>query len=234
MPHGGPFVEETVYYHDEWAQMLANNGYMVLQPQYRGSLKYGLEFYKSAFINGSEAGYAMQDDKDDGALHLVKTGLADPDRIAMFGWSYGGYAALIAASREDQIYQCAIAGAAVSDMRMQLNYYRYQLSGSQKISQLNYRDGAVNPIDVADKVNIPLLIVHGESDQRVPLEHFDKYTGALDRAGINYKKLVLEGADHFSSTLFYHHKMSLYENLLAFLADDCGLKSDSSSLAVSD
>ena len=234
MPHGGPFVDETIYYYDEWAQMLANNGYMVLQPQYRGSLKYGLEFYKSAFINGSEAGYAMQDDKDDGALHLVKTGLADPDRIAMFGWSYGGYAALIAASREDQIYQCAIAGAAVSDMRMQLNYYRYQLSGSQKISQLNYRDGAVNPIDVADKVNIPLLIVHGESDQRVPLEHFDKYTGALDRAGINYKKLVLEGADHFSSTLFYHHKMSLYENLLAFLADDCGLKSDSSSLAVSD
>ena len=234
MPHGGPFVEETVYYHDEWAQMLANNGYMVLQPQYRGSLKYGLEFYKSAFINGSEAGYAMQDDKDDGALHLVKTGLADPDRIAMFGWSYGGYAALIAASREDQIYQCAIAGAAVSDMRMQLNYYRYQLRGSQKISQLNYRDGAVNPIDVADKVNIPLLIVHGESDQRVPLEHFDKYTGALDRAGINYKKLVLEGADHFSSTLFYHHKMSLYENLLAFLADDCGLKRDSASLAVSD
>ncbi len=54
-------------------------------------------------------------------------GLVDPDRMAMFGWSYGGYAALIAASREDQIYQCVIAGAAVSDPLMQVNYYRYQL-----------------------------------------------------------------------------------------------------------
>ena len=224
MPHGGPFVDETVYYFDEWAQMLANNGYMVLQPQYRGSLKYGLDFYKSAFIDGSEAGHAMQDDKDDGALHLVKKGLVDPDRIAMFGWSYGGYAALIAASREDQIYQCAIAGAAVSDMRMQLNYYRYQLRGSQKIAQLSYRDGAVNPIEVANKVNIPLLIVHGDSDQRVPPEHFDKYVDELDRAGISYRKLVRGGADHFSTTLFCHHEISLYESMLDFLSNDCELK----------
>lgn len=231
MPHGGPFVDETVDYFDEWAQMLANNGYMVLQPQYRGSLKYGLEFYKSAFIDGSEAGHAMQDDKDDGALHLVKMGLVDRDRIAMFGWSYGGYAALIAAAREDQIYQCAIAGAAVSDMRMQLNYYRYQLRGSQKIAQLSYRDGAVNPIDVAHKVNIPLLIVHGDSDQRVPPEHFDKYIDKLDRAGISYKKLILEGADHFSNTLFYRHKISLYENMLEFLNNDCGLKKEKTTLA---
>ena len=234
MPHGGPYVSETVDRFSEWPQMLANNGYMVLQPQYRGSQKYGLDFYKSAFINGSEAGRAMQDDKDDGAMHLVKQGMADPDRLAMFGWSYGGYAALIAASREDQLYQCVIAGAAVTDPDMQMDYYRYRIRGASKVEQLTTWDGAISPIKEVDKINVPMLIVHGDRDQRVPPEHFDKYIAALDRAGVDYDKLILEGADHFSNTLFYHHKLTLYQSMLDFFEQDCGLKSDSASLAVSD
>ena len=223
MPHGGPYVSEVVDGFFEWAQMLANNGYMVLQPQYRGSRKYGLEFYKSAFINGSEAGRAMQDDKDDGALHLVKEGLVDPNRMAMFGWSYGGYAALVAASREDQIYQCVIAGAAVTDPDMQVDYYRYAIEGAPKIEQLNTWDQAVSPMKEVDKINVPLLIVHGDNDQRVPPEHIDKYIAALDRANVPYEKLILEGADHFENTLFYDHKMALYTNLLRFLNEDCSM-----------
>ncbi|REJ59394.1 MAG: S9 family peptidase [Proteobacteria bacterium] len=231
MPHGGPYVSETVDRFDEWSQMLANNGYMVLQPQYRGSQKYGLDFYKSAFINGSEAGRAMQDDKDDGALYLVKQGLVDPDRMAMFGWSYGGYAALIAAAREDQIYQCVIAGAAVTDPDMQMDYYRYRIEGSAKIEQLTTWDGAVSPIKEVKKINVPMLVVHGDNDQRVPPEHFDKYIDELDRAGIDYKKLILEGADHFSNTLFYHHKIALYETMLDFFENDCGSMSTGDALA---
>jgi dipeptidyl aminopeptidase/acylaminoacyl peptidase len=231
MPHGGPYVAETVDRFDEWPQLLANNGYMVLQPQYRGSQKYGLDFYKSAFINGSEAGRAMQDDKDDGALYLVKQGLVDPDRMAMFGWSYGGYAALVAAAREDQIYQCVIAGAAVTDPEMQMDYYRYRIEGSAKIEQLTTWDGAVSPIKEVKKINVPMLIVHGDNDQRVPPEHFDKYIAELDRAGIDYQKLILEGADHFSSTLFYEHKMALYESMLDFFKSDCGSMSASNSVA---
>lgn len=231
MPHGGPYVSETVDRFDEWSQMLANNGYMVLQPQYRGSQKYGLEFYKSAFINGSEAGRAMQDDKDDGALYLVKQGLVDPDRMAMFGWSYGGYAALIAAARDDQIYQCVIAGAAVTDPDMQMDYYRYRIEGSAKIEQLTTWDGAVSPIKEVKKINVPMLVVHGDNDQRVPPEHFDKYIDELDRAGIDYQKLILEGADHFSNTLFYHHKIALYETMLDFFENDCGSMSTGESLA---
>ena len=231
MPHGGPYVSETVDRFDEWSQLLANNGYMVLQPQYRGSQKYGLDFYKSAFINGSEAGRAMQDDKDDGALYLVKQGLVDPDRMAMFGWSYGGYAALVAASREEQIYQCVIAGAAVTDPDMQIDYYRYRIEGAQKIEQLTTWDGAVSPIKEVKKVNVPMLIVHGDNDQRVPPEHFDKYIDELDRAGIDYQKLILEGADHFSNTLFYHHKIALYEKMLSFFENDCGAMSTGDSLA---
>ena len=231
MPHGGPYVPEITDEFDEWSQLLANYGYMVFQPQYRGSLKYGLNFYKSAFINGSEAGRAMQDDKDDGALHLVKQGLVDPNRMAMFGWSYGGYAALVAASREDQIYQCVIAGAAVTDPDMQMDYYRYRIQGSAKIEQLTTWDGAVSPIKEVGKINVPLLIVHGDNDQRVPPEHFDKYVAELDKAEIDYQKLILEGADHFSNTLFYGHKMALYEKMLDFFENDCGSMSASDALA---
>ncbi|MBT6182000.1 MAG: S9 family peptidase [Halieaceae bacterium] len=231
MPHGGPYVSETTDTFDEWSQMLANNGYMVFQPQYRGSKKYGLEFYKSAFINGSEAGHAMQDDKDDGALYLAKQGLVDPDRMAMFGWSYGGYAALVAASREDQIYQCVIAGAAVTDPEMQVDYYRYRMEGAQKLEQLTTWDGAISPINEVTKVNVPLYILHGDNDQRVPPEHYYKYVKELEKEKIPHKKVLLEGADHFGNTLFYRHKMTLYKSMLEFLADDCGLKNEAMNVA---
>ena len=229
LPHGGPFVAETVVY-DKWAQMLANNGYLVLQPQYRGSLNYGMEHYAAAWAEGSEAGFAMQDDKDDGALYLVEQGMADADRLAMFGWSYGGYAALVAASRTPQIYQCTIAGAAVADMNQQINYYRYQLRGAQKEVQFSYRDGAVNPIKEVAKVNVPLLLIHGDVDQRVPVEHANKYRKELDKHNKNYKYVELEGADHFSNTLFYHHQITLFSEMINFLKNDCGKLSLQASL----
>lgn len=221
LPHGGPFVQETVVY-DEWAQMLANNGYMVLQPQYRGSRGYGKQFYLDAFIEGGQGGYEMQDDKDDGAEYLVKRGLVDPERMAMFGWSYGGYAALVAASREDQIYQCVIAGAAVTDPLMQVNYYRYQLRGAGRAEQLRMWDDSISPLEEVEKVNVPMLLIHGSVDQRVPLDHATKYRKLLDKYDKNYEYLELDGADHFSSTLFYRHQMALYETMISYLQDDCG------------
>ena len=221
MPHGGPFVQEVVSY-DDWGQMLANNGYLVLQPQYRGSLGYGLEFYQSAFINGGQGGYKMQDDKDDGALYLVEQGLAEPERIAMYGWSYGGYAALVAASRTPQIYQCIIAGAAVADPNEQVNHYRWELRGTQKIAQLNMWDDSVAPVKEAANVNVPLLLIHGSVDQRVPPKQYQIYTRALDRNEVSYKFVELEGADHFSNTLRYGHKLALYQSMIDFLRDDCG------------
>ncbi|MEM8682298.1 MAG: prolyl oligopeptidase family serine peptidase, partial [Pseudomonadota bacterium] len=221
MPHGGPFVSEVVIY-DEWAQMLANNGYMVLQPQYRGSQNYGLGFYKTAFIDGGTGGHMMQDDKDDGALYLVEKGMADPDRIAMFGWSYGGYAALIAASRSPQIYQCVIAGAAVTDNNLQVNYYRFRLRGAQKLEQLGFWDDSISPIEEVDKVNVPMLMIHGSVDQRVPPEHAKRYLEALADGNKNHKYMWLEGADHFSNTLFYDHKIKLYNAMIDYLQNDCG------------
>ena len=221
LPHGGPFVSETVVY-DEWGQMLANNGYLVLQPQYRGSTNYGLAYYKSAFINGGQGGYKMQDDKDDGALYLVEQGLADKDRIALFGWSYGGYAALVAASRTPQIHQCVIAGAAVSDTLMQVSYYSDRVRGAQEIEQLNMWRDSINPIEEVEKVNVPMLLIHGSVDQRVPPAHVRKYLRKMDDYNKPYKYVELDGADHFSNTLFYDHQITLYTSMIDYLKNDCG------------
>ena len=141
----------------------------------------------------------------------------------MFGWSYGGYAALIAASRTPQSYQCVIAGAAVTDNEMQVNYYRYQLRGAGKIEQLSMWDDSISPLEEVEKVNVPILLIHGDVDQRVPLEHAEKYRDALVDAGKPHTYLELEGADHFSNTLFYHHKLELYQAMLAYLTNECGL-----------
>jgi dipeptidyl aminopeptidase/acylaminoacyl peptidase len=221
LPHGGPFVDETVIY-DEWGQLLANNGYLVLQPQYRGSTNYGMKFYQSAFINGGQGGYKMQDDKDDGALHLVKEGLADADRLAMFGWSYGGYAALVAASRTPQIYQCVIAGAAVSDPLMQVAYYSDLIEGAGLIEQLSMWEDSISPIKEVEKVNVPILLIHGDVDQRVPPAHVRKYLRELEKYNKPHKYVELEGADHFSNTLFYDHQITLYREMVDFLKSDCG------------
>lgn len=221
MPHGGPFISEVVGY-DEWAQMLANNGYLVLQPQYRGSTNFGLEYYKSAFLPTGQGGFKMQDDKDDGVLDLVRQGLADKDRVAMFGWSYGGYAALIAASRTPQLYQCVLAGAAVSDALMQVSYYRARMRGAQKEEQVNMWSGSISPMNEIAKVNVPILLIHGSVDQRVPPEHVRKYLKGLKDHNKPYKYVELDGADHFSSTLFYDHQILLYNSMIDYLRDDCG------------
>ncbi|MEM6908925.1 MAG: prolyl oligopeptidase family serine peptidase [Pseudomonadota bacterium] len=218
LPHGGPHVNEIITF-DEWGQMLANAGYMVLQPQYRMSVGWGQDHFDSAY---GEHGGAMQDDKDDGAMYLVEQGLVDPDRIAMFGWSYGGYASLVALSRENNIYQCAIAGAAVADAEKQ---YRGRRDGSLKaLDEWSKRRGTIgiNPINEVSKVNIPLLMVHPEDDRRVMYYHFKDYKKAFEAAGKEGQFVTLEDADHFYVTLMYNHQQQLYTKMLDFLANDCG------------
>ena len=220
-PHGGPFVSETTTW-DTWSQLLANHGYMVIQPQYRGSTGYGIDHYTSAFVDGGEGGYKMQDDKDDGVIYLIENGLVDEDRVAMFGWSYGGYAALVAASREDQLYQCVVSGAPVAKNSMQLNYYRNQLRGTGKLSQEKYWTESISPINEVEKVNVPILLIHGAQDQRVPVSHALEYVDKLEEYNKDHKYIQLEGADHFSNTLFYRHKKLFFTEMIDYLKNDCG------------
>ena len=176
----------------------------------------------SAFKDGGEGGHKMQDGKDDGVLDLIKEGLVDSDNVAMFGWSYGGYAALVAASRTPQLYQCVVAGAAVSDPLMPISYYSARMRGAQEMEQGNMWIDSISPVDEVEKVNVPLMLVHGSVDQRVPPEHVRRYIDELEKYNKPYKYVELDGADHFSSTLFYEHQIMLYESLTSFLREDCG------------
>ena len=221
LPHGGPFARDGTGY-EKWAQLLANHGYLVAQPQFRSSQGYGEAVYRAAYAERGQWGRAMQDDKDDVARYLVKKGLADPDRMAMFGWSYGGYAAAVAASRTPQLYQCVIAGAAVFDPMMQVNYYSSSLPKALRRRWVPMHEVAVDPMEEVAKVNVPMLIVHGDVDQRVPVEHARKYRKALDEHKKPYKYVELKQADHFYSTLFHNHQLEFFSAMLDFLQNDCG------------
>lgn len=218
--NGGPHVNGVVGY-DEWDQLLVNAGYAVLRPQNRISTGWGQKHFDLGY---GEHGLAMQDDKDDGVLYLVEQGLVDPDRVAFMGWSYGGYAALVAASREPNLYQCTIAGAAVADPA---KTYRQRRSAfvPTAFDDWEKRRGTIgiNPIEEVAKVNIPILMIHGDVDARVLYYHLEDYRDAMAKAGkkdIQY--LTLKGADHFSRTLMYEHQEAFYTKMLDYLANDCG------------
>lgn len=210
LPHGGPWVRDTVVF-DEWAQLLAHHGYLVIQPNYRGSTGYGLDHWKAGDNNW---GLTMQDDLDDAALHLVSLGIADKNRLAMFGWSYGGYAAFVASMRENNIYKCAIAGAGVSD----LGRINATLNDNPFLARLQRPTiTGVSPRQLTDKVNIPILVIHPDIDSRVPVEHSRLFVQGLKQHNKVHKYVELVDADHFSDTLFYEHKMTFYSELVSWL-----------------
>ncbi|MEL7198941.1 MAG: prolyl oligopeptidase family serine peptidase [Pseudomonadota bacterium] len=216
--NGGPHVNGMVSY-DEMGQMLASAGYMVLHPENRISTGWGQKHFDAGY---GEHGLAMQDDKDDGVKYLIEQGLADPDRVAFFGWSYGGYAALVAAAREDNLYQCSIAVNGVADAEKQFLGRRNQ--DLKALDEWSRRRGTIgiNPINEVDKVNIPLLMIHSDNDRRVMYYHFKDYKKKFEQAGKQGQFVTIEGADHFSNTLMFNHQQQLYTKMLDYLANDCG------------
>ena len=215
MPHGGPWVRDVVIY-DEWSQLLAHHGYIVIQPQYRGSTGFGLDHWKAG---DKKWGLEMQDDNDDAALYLVEKGLADKDKLAIFGWSYGGYAAFAGSMRKNNIYQCSIAGAGVTDLS-RITATLFGASRYGRIYQAPTVKG-VSPIEHVKDLNVPLLIIHGDIDQRVPVEQSRLFVDALEILDKDFKYVELKGADHFSNTLYYRHKTEFYTELLDWLKNKC-------------
>lgn len=173
-PHGGPWSRDTMDYdRSGWVPMLVSQCRVVLQPQFRGSAGWGRTLW---FAGDREWGQKMQDDKDDGAKWLVSEKLADPKRIAMFGFSYGGYSAFAAAVRPNGLYKCAIAGAGVSDIERigaRLFTNPYFQSGQEPTMR------GLNPAAKADKIEIPIMVYHGDRDQVVPLIQSELF---VDRA----------------------------------------------------
>ncbi len=213
MPHGGPWVRD-VYGYDEWAQMLANQGYVVIQPNYRGSTGLGREHW---LAGDNRWGHEMQDDVDDAMTHAIARGWVDPERTAIFGWSYGGYAAFVAATREPERYNCIAAGAGVAD----ISSIRAAVSGSRFARQFQKPTiSGRNPMEDAGQVTRPMLIVHGDRDATVPVEHSRRFVSRLDGIGADYTYIEIEDMGH--SPFEYAQNMQWYPELLTFFDTKCG------------
>ena len=190
-PHGGPWARDDMGFDTSgWVPLLVSRCMAVLQPQFRGSAGWG----KTLWLAGdAEWGQKMQDDKDDGAKWLVDQKIADSSRIAMFGFSYGGYAAFAAAVRPNGIYKCAIAGAGVSDI---------DRIGNQLFSNPYFRDAqeptmrGLSPLSKADQIKIPIMVYHGERDQTVPLSQSDAFVKRAQRSGQKVDYHVLKDYGH--------------------------------------
>jgi dipeptidyl aminopeptidase/acylaminoacyl peptidase len=198
LPHGGPSVRDYLAY-DYLAQFLASRGYLVLQPNYRGSTGYGAAFETAGY---GQWGLLMQDDLTDGTRAMITRGLADPERICIVGWSYGGYAALMGAIKTPKLFRCAVSGAGVTDLpKMLSERARYKFFdknqpsvGSFKADREKLRDNS--PINNVDAVRIPILLVHGDQDLVVPISHSKRMASKLKKARKQYEFVVLEDGNH--------------------------------------
>ena len=214
MPHGGPWARDVLGW-DLWAQFLANRGYAVLQPQYRGSEGWGHTLWRAG---DGEWGQKMQDDKDDGARWLVKRGIADLDRIAIYGYSYGGFAAMAASVRPDSPYQCAISGAGLSELR---SFDKVTFEDPFMRQYQNPTINGISPLDHVKEAQIPIYIFHGERDQRVPISQSEKFVRALRGAGkkAKYQKIV----DLWHSLPWWpQHHLAVLSSIETYLATECG------------
>jgi dipeptidyl aminopeptidase/acylaminoacyl peptidase len=221
MPHGGPYGVRDKSDYDPEVQFLANRGYAVLQPNFRGSDGYGKTFYEKG---EGQWGRAMQDDLDDGMDWLVKDGVVDPKRVCIIGASYGGYAALWGATRNPERYRCAASYAGVSDLKRQLNYQlafkistRYRKDWRKKVQgNPEFDTRSVSPLYTVDRLTVPVLLGHGDADQTVPFKQSKLYVDALKKAGKSVEFVTFAKEGHgFSSDATMKE---WFDRLEAFLA----------------
>lgn len=204
-PHGGPFDVRDSSEYDPVSQLLANRGYVVLQPNFRGSGGYGKAFYEKG---EGQWGRGMQDDLDDGMDWLVKQGIVDPKRVCIVGGSYGGYAALWGATRNPDRYRCAASWAGVSDLGRQLKFQlnfgisqRYRKDWRQAVlGQDKFDSKSVSPLHTIHQLKVPVLVAHGKVDQTVPLYQSQLYAEALTKSGKQHEYVMIPDEGHNFST----------------------------------
>jgi dipeptidyl aminopeptidase/acylaminoacyl peptidase len=184
--HGGPYVRGTHWAWEGTAQFLANRGYLVLEPEFRGSTGYGNAHFRAGW---KQWGLAMQDDLADTLDWAVKQGWADPQRACIAGASYGGYAALMGAIKQGDRFRCAISWVGVTDIGLLSSLHWSDLSEEWKQYGMKRLVGdpladaeqfkATSPVARAKEIRIPLLLAYGGDDRRVPLQHGTDFKAAL-------------------------------------------------------
>lgn len=206
LPHGGP--EARDYPDFDWlAQAFAARGYAVFQPNFRGSDGYGSEFRDAGF---KQWGRKMQTDISDGVADLAKQGLVDPKRACIVGASYGGYASLAGVTVQQGLYRCAVADAPVADLSDFLayageraGYYtgatRYWNAYMGSTSERDPSLRAISPVQLADRADAPILLIHGKDDTVVPISQSQAMLAALKAAGKPAQMVTMPDEDHWLS-----------------------------------
>ncbi len=229
MPHGGPFHVFDNGQYDRETQILAAAGYAVLQVNFRGSGNYGRAH---AQAGAQQWGAAMQDDVTDATRWAIAQGIADARRICIYGASYGAYAAMMGAAREQGLYQCAAGYVGVYDLPLMfargdvqerdsgVTFLREWLGDPAKL-------GAVSPVNLATQIKVPVFLAAGGEDKRAPIQHTERMEAALKRAGTPVESLYYKTEGHGFYTLA--HRTEYYDKLLAFLSRSLGGKTAQAS-----
>lgn len=207
MPHGGPDARDYISF-DWWAQFLASRGYAVLQPNFRGSSGYGAAFTAAG---AHQWGLKMQDDLADGVAKLTAEGIVDPKRVCIVGASYGGYAALAGVAFSQGVYACAASFAGVFDLDEMLrteerwtgdadvssvvSFWQSRI-GNRHNSADEARIIATSPALHADQIQVPVLLLHANADQTVPIAQSRRMRDALERAHKRVQYIEITGDDH--------------------------------------
>ena len=225
MPHGGPWVRD-VWGFDPLVQFLASRGYAVLQMNYRGSPGYGNDFYKKA---RHEIGRGIQDDIEDGARWAIAKKLADPEHIAIVGASYGGYSALFALGHNPDLYRCGISISGVTDWyaliqdrddpetKFAYQYWVQQIGDPRNDAEFLK---SISPVNFADKITAPLLIIQGDEDRIVPSKQAHAMIRALEKAGHRPKSLFMSHEGHGLS--LEADRVKAFKAIEAFLLKNLG------------
>ncbi|QYM79690.1 S9 family peptidase [Horticoccus luteus] len=186
-PHGGPYGIRDEWGYDPEVQLMANRGYAVLQPNYRGSGGYGVSFL---LAGRKEWGGKMQDDLTDGVKWAIAQGIADPDRVAIVGASYGGYAALAGVTFTPDLYCCAVNYVGVSDLSIIAGFARNNL-GDRTYAKNWIGDDAEylrtrSPVNYVQNIRVPTLHGYGDNDPRVDIDNWKRLKRQLDKYGKKY------------------------------------------------
>ncbi|MBK1878573.1 alpha/beta hydrolase family protein [Pelagicoccus mobilis] len=217
--HGGPWVRDSGGYDDE-TQFFTSNGYAVVRVNYRGSTGYGKEISFDPQYHFRK----MQDDITQAAKLMVKQGIADPDRLAIMGASFGGYSALCGATFEPDLYSCAITNMGVFDWeemiksrkRQDHHYSHHKLKeelGDPKENQDRFEE--ISPIYHIDKVKIPIFVIHGKDDSNVSIRQSKKLKTELQKHEVEHEVLFIGDEGHNIFSL--KKRVKTYERVLAFL-----------------
>jgi dipeptidyl aminopeptidase/acylaminoacyl peptidase len=220
-PHGGPFGVRDDFGYDPQVQILATRGYAVLQVNFRGSGGYGRSFMRAGF---KQWGRSMQDDITDATRWLIEQGIADPQRICIYGASYGGYASLMAVAKEPDLYACAVGYVGVYDLPMMYKNgdIPQRNSGKNYLRDALGREGLeeTSPSRLANRITAPVLLVAGGADERTPIEQTYVMERALKAVGRPPQTLYKRTEGHG----FYEdgNRLELQQTLLAFLERHIG------------